>query len=301
MQRENLNSYLVAWKLFEKLPETRNIFIEIFKEHRNNFEKEFPKILNTTSLRGAPPKFREAVYYSLLSPGKRLRASISLEVSKLYGMKFLDSMRIASALECVHTYSLVHDDLPVMDNDDFRRGKESNHIIFGESTALLVGDCLQALGFELLADLKGSTELIQYFAKCIGPFGLVGGQFLDLQNRQSNLKTFQKIISLKTGKLFELSVILPLLYLKIRKLLPFQNWGRRLGELFQIADDLADGQKISLNEPSNILKHLSKEQALKKVKNLGMVLGKQAEALFKKSNFLKELPGYVRDSAHVSS
>ena len=210
-------------------------------------------------------------------------------------------MYIASSLECVHTYSLVHDDLPAMDNDDFRRGKASNHIVFGESTALLVGDCLQTLGVELLSSLKDSTELIHYFARCIGSFGLVGGQFLDLQNRKPTLKTFQKIISLKTGKLFELSVVLPLLYLKAKKLLPFQNWSRRLGELFQMADDLADAQEISLKESSNILKHLSKEQALKKIKDLRMTLAKQAGVLFKKSNFLKELPGYIQDSADVSS
>ena len=283
-----------------KLSEAKNIFTATLKEHKNNFEKAFPKILNKTSLKKAPPKFRKAVYYSLLSSGKRLRASISLEVSKLYGMKFLDSMYIASSLECVHTYSLVHDDLPAMDNDDLRRGKASNHIVFGESTALLVGDCLQALGFELLSGLKNSTELIHYFARCIGSFGLVGGQFLDLQNSKPTLKKFQRTIHLKTGKLFELSVVLPLVYLKTGELLPFQNWSRNLGELFQMADDLTDGQEKYSKDASNILKHLSKEQTLKKIKNLGINLTKQAETLFQKSNFLKGLPGYIQNSVHAS-
>ena len=280
------------------MPEAQETFIKILKKHQSNFENEFPKLLKRTSLRKAPLEFQEAVHYSLLSSGKRVRASICLEISQIHGIEIADSMLIASSLECIHTYSLVHDDLPAMDNDDFRRGKASNHKAFGESTALLVGDCLQALGFELLSNLKDSSELVSYFAESVGSSGLVGGQFLDLQNRSWGLKQCEKMIYLKTGKLFELSVILPLLHRKIKRLIPFRDWGKSLGELFQITDDLEDEQDKRADS-SNILNHLSKAEVSKRINRLERTLTRQAEELFQNSIFLKELPAYLQRRAYA--
>ena len=157
---------------------------------------------------------------------------------------------IGAAVECIHAYSLIHDDLPCMDNDKVRRGKPSTHIKFGESTAVLAGNSLLTMAFEILShkNLKLNqvvkNELINKISKCSGHLGIAGGQYLDL-NYEHKKVSKKKIIEMeikKTGKLFSFCCVAPLIIKKknIKELKKFEKIGSDIGLLFQLADDLID-------------------------------------------------------------
>jgi farnesyl diphosphate synthase len=188
--------------------------------------------------------------YGTLSGGKKIRSSVIINTGKLFNINIKKLLNICAAVECIHSYSLIHDDLPCMDNDKIRRGKPSTHIKFGESTAVLAGNSLLTLAFEMIADKKyiiDSTtklELINKLATCSGHTGIAGGQELDL-NFEKKDKKFYQIIDMqrkKTGKLFNfccLSVgIIAKKGNKTKKELSIL--GEEIGLLFQLADDFID-------------------------------------------------------------
>ena len=190
------------------------------------------------------------VRYSLFSGGKRIRAAIIVNVGKIFGISYKKLIVIGSAVECMHSYSLIHDDLPAMDDDDFRRGKLTTHKKFNEFTAILAGNSLLTLSFQILSSdkLKLSdktrNKLIQELSYCTGYTGLGEGQYLDLTYENKKV-TKEKIIIMqkkKTGKLFgfcfECIAIIKGFNLKERKI--FREIGTNVGLLFQIADDLID-------------------------------------------------------------
>ena len=201
--------------------------------------------------------------YGTLFGGKKVRSTIILNTGKILNIKPKYLINICAAVECIHSYSLIHDDLPCMDNDKLRRGKPSTHVKFGESTAILAGNSLLTLAFEIIADknykIKPSqkVELIKKLSECSGHTGIAGGQFLDLSYEKkkigsSNIINMQKK---KTGKLFEFCCLAPALISnknkKIKKDMSFI--GEELGFLFQIADDLLDvkGNKARVGKPVN--------------------------------------------------
>jgi|TARA_Y100000310_G_scaffold321613_1_gene379512 farnesyl diphosphate synthase len=188
--------------------------------------------------------------YSVFSGGKRFRSNIVVNTGKIFGINYKKLIIIGAAIECIHSYSLVHDDLPSMDNDNFRRGKPSTHKKFNEFTAILAGNSLLTLAFEILSgnDLKLpqkiKSDLIQTLANCSGHSGLADGQYLDLTFERKNISK-KNIINLqkkKTGKLFgfccESVAIVKGLNIKKRKLL--REIGLQIGLLYQIVDDLID-------------------------------------------------------------
>ena len=200
--------------------------------------------------------FKNQQYSNLISPmkygtlfgGKKVRSTIILNTGKILNIKPKYLINICAAVECIHSYSLIHDDLPCMDNDKLRRGKPSTHVKFGESTAILAGNSLLTLAFEIIADKNykikpnQKVELIKKLSECSGHTGIAGGQFLDLSYEKkkigsSNIINMQKK---KTGKLFEFCCLAPALISnknkKIKKDMSFI--GEELGFLFQIADDL---------------------------------------------------------------
>ena len=148
--------------------------------------------------------------YGLLSGGKKIRSSVILDIGKLYNVKLKKLINICAAVECIHSYSLIHDDLPCMDNDSIRRGKPSTHIKYGESTAVLAGNSLLTLAFEIIADKKykidskSKIEIIKSLAFCSGHTGIAGGQELDLsfEKKRKNSKQILDMQRKKTGKLF---------------------------------------------------------------------------------------------------
>jgi len=199
-------------------------------------------------------KLVKAMRYSALSEGKRIRPFLLLASAQIFGVSVLSSINAAVALEFIHVYSLIHDDLPPMDNDDFRRGKPSNHKKFDEATAILAGDSLLTYAFEILAepethkDSSVRCELIKTIAKAAGFHGMAGGQMMDLENADNKIskETLAKLHRLKTGELFmaaaECGAIIGRSGIEERKALRY--FAHDLGLAFQIKDDILDHQGI---------------------------------------------------------
>ena len=213
--------------------------------------------------------------YGTLFGGKKIRSTIILNTSKIFNINLNKIINVCAAVECIHSYSLIHDDLPCMDNDRLRRGKPSTHIKFGESTAILAGNSLLTLAFEMIADKKFNLDskvklnLIRKLSECAGHVGIAGGQFLDLDYEKKKIN-FKKIISMqrkKTGKLFEFCCLAPAIVakqnVKIQK--EMSTVGEELGLLFQITDDFLDikGNKKSAGKPVNKDKKKGKSTLIK--------------------------------------
>jgi len=187
--------------------------------------------------------------YGLLPGGKKIRSKLILDVGKIFKIKYQNLIRIGAAVECIHAYSLIHDDLPCMDNDSLRRGKLSTHKKFGESTAILAGNSLLIIAFEILSQNnfklndKAKIKLINLISECSGHSGIAGGQYSDLSFERKKIP-LKKIIAMqikKTGKLFSFCCIAPIIISKkfyyVRN---FDKIGSDIGLLFQIVDDLID-------------------------------------------------------------
>ena len=188
--------------------------------------------------------------YGLFSGGKKIRSKILIDVGSLFKINYKSLIMIGSAVECIHAYSLIHDDLPCMDNDSVRRGKPSTHIKFGESTAVLAGNSLLTMAFEILSHKnlkiseKNKNNLINKISECSGHLGIAGGQYLDLtyeHKKVSQIKIAQMEIK-KTGKLFSFCCAAPLILKNKSKneIKRFEDIGADIGLLFQVADDLID-------------------------------------------------------------
>tara|TARA_B100000427_G_scaffold37274_1_gene26956 strand:+ start:233 stop:1102 length:870 start_codon:yes stop_codon:yes gene_type:complete len=187
--------------------------------------------------------------YGLFPGGKKIRSKIIFDVGSIFNVNKKNLFILAASVEAIHAYSLIHDDLPCMDDDILRRGKPSTHIKFGESTAILAGNSLLTTAFEILSDKNFKVEekiksrLINFLSRCSGQTGIAGGQYLDLSYEKKKV-SLQKILNMelkKTGKLFEFCCVAPLLLKKNKKHLnAFSKMGRDIGLLFQIVDDLID-------------------------------------------------------------
>ena len=188
--------------------------------------------------------------YGLFSGGKKIRSKVLIDTGSLFSVNYKTLIKIGAAIECIHAYSLIHDDLPCMDNDRFRRGKLSTHIKYNESTAILAGNSLLTMAFEILSDKKLmisdniKINLIKKLSGCSGHTGIAGGQFLDLsfENKKISLKKIIDMATKKTGRLFSFSCMVPAIIkgkdINIIKF--FEKIGTEIGLLFQIADDLID-------------------------------------------------------------
>lgn len=190
----------------------------------------------------------QAMRYSVENGGKRIRPALLLEFCRVCGGDYKKAMPFACALEMIHTYSLIHDDLPCMDNDDFRRGKPSCHIAFGEEYALLAGDALLTLAFETAMKSNLSAEITvkaaKELAKAAGVLGMVGGQVLDLQNegKKVGVSDLQKTDELKTGELIRAACVLGCVCAGAddKKIAAAEKYAHDIGIAFQIVDDILD-------------------------------------------------------------
>jgi len=188
--------------------------------------------------------------YGLFSGGKKIRSKILIDVGSLFKINYKSLIMIGSAVECIHAYSLIHDDLPCMDNDSVRRGKPSTHIKFGESTAVLAGNSLLTMAFEILSHKnlkiseKNKNNLINKISECSGHLGIAGGQYLDLtyEHKKVSQKKIAQMEIKKTGKLFSFCCAAPLILKNKSKneIKRFEDIGADIGLLFQVADDLID-------------------------------------------------------------
>ncbi len=199
-----------------------------------------------------PPAVFEAMRYSLFAGGKRVRPVLAIAAAEALGAKTAGLLPIASSLELIHTYSLIHDDLPAMDNDDFRRGRPTCHKVYGEAIAILAGDGLLTMAFEALSDPRRLKSLpasrllavIREIAAASGVHGMVGGQVVDIQSegKDVDFPTLEYIHTHKTGALIRASVRVAALYAKAteKRQKALTRYGEMVGLAFQIADDILD-------------------------------------------------------------
>ena len=209
----------------------------------NIFLKKFIKKQKKTNL-------ISSMKYGLFPGGKKIRSKILLDLGLLFNVNYKTLIKIGAAVECIHAYSLIHDDLPCMDNDNLRRGKPSTHIKFGESTAVLAGNSLLTMSFEILSDPKLmitdkiKINLIKKLSECSGHSGIAGGQYLDLnfENKKISQKKITDMEIKKTGKLFSFCCMVPAIIKNknVDTIKFFEKIGAEIGLLFQIADDLID-------------------------------------------------------------
>jgi len=194
-----------------------------------------------------PKAIHKAMRYSVFSGGKRLRPIIAMESAKACGGRPKDILPLACAVELVHAYSLIHDDLPSMDNDDYRRGRLSCHKAFGEANAILAGDALLTLAFNVISrnsNPKSGLAAVKELSRAIGTCGIVGGQAMDLmyKDRRKDERMLERINRLKTSKLFEVSARLGAMASGAppKKIKALAAFGSDLGRAFQIVDDIID-------------------------------------------------------------
>jgi len=201
--------------------------------------------------------------YSLMAGGKRIRPILLMAAADAvaaHGIKGENFLSVASAVEMIHTYSLIHDDLPAMDNSDYRRGKLTNHKVFGEAMAILAGDALLTLAFEVIARQKNVKypvllEVAMELSKAAGPSGMVGGQVIDLSSEDTaiDLETLKKMHLGKTGALFRASIRAGaiLAHASDKKLSALTDYAEKFGLAFQITDDILDveGKEENIGKP----------------------------------------------------
>jgi len=265
----------------------------------NSFLKKYLKLQEKTDL-------LKAMRYSLFPGGKKIRSKILVDVGKIFNINYNVLIQIGAAVECIHAYSLIHDDLPCMDNDDLRRGRLSTHKKFGESTAILAGNSLLTLALEILTDNnlkinnKNKIYLASFISKSSGHEGIAGGQYYDLSFEKKKI-SLTKILNMqinKTGKLFGFCCVAPLLILsKKKELSKFNKIGEDIGLLFQIADDLIDFRGNKKVAGKKTRKDLTKGKA-----TLISLLGykntiKYAEKL--KLNIIKKIKIYGNKSSDL--
>ena len=263
-----------------------------------------------------PESLHKAMRYSVFAGGKRLRPVLVIAGAEAVGGSAERVMPTACALELIHTYSLVHDDLPAMDNDDFRRGVPTNHKVFGEATAILAGDALQALAFEVLAheDTHGDpavrVQLVTGLAQAIGPHGMVAGQMVDMEAEGKSLSMGQitRLQRLKTGALISFACAAGAILAKASE--PARHalvaYAHDVGLAFQIADDLLDVQgraedigktpgKDAAAGKATFVSLLGLERARDQASLLADQAGHHLDMFGDKAELLKQAARYVVD------
>ncbi|EPZ38156.1 Farnesyl diphosphate synthase [Anoxybacillus ayderensis] len=234
----------------------------LLRQYKSQIEQQLPAYIESLQ---APQTIKEAMLYSLQAGGKRIRPLLLLSTLHAFQKPVHIGMPTACALEMIHTYSLIHDDLPSMDNDDLRRGKPTNHKVFGEANAILAGDALLTYAFQVVADDEAissdvKVRLISELAKAAGPEGMVGGQVADLEGegKTISLQQLEYIHRHKTGKLLQYSVRAGAILGEAteRQLTLLTAFADHLGLAFQIRDDIldieGDEQKIGKKVGSDI-------------------------------------------------
>jgi len=280
----------------DRIAKDTNIFLKKFLNKQNN------------------SKLLPAMKYGLFPGGKKIRSKILIDFGSLLSIEYKTLIAIGASVECIHAYSLIHDDLPCMDNDKIRRGKPSTHIKFGESTAVLAGNSLLTMAFEILSSptLKISEKikinLIKKLSECSGHLGIAGGQYLDLSYEKKKISK-NKIIEMeikKTGKLFSFCCAAPAIIKNknIKEIKFFENIGSDIGLLFQIADDLIDfkgnskiaGKKTGKDQKkgkATLISSLGYMNAIKYCDRIILITNRNLKKYGANSKYIKETLNYI--------
>ncbi|MEH7009890.1 polyprenyl synthetase family protein [Neobacillus niacini] len=263
------------------------------QEHKQLLESELRTLVEKLK---APPIIKEAMHYSLEAGGKRIRPLLLLATLAAFGKDPKNGLLAASAIEMIHTYSLIHDDLPSMDNDDLRRGKPTNHKVFGDAMAILAGDALLTFSFEVIGQIPNEIasdetklQLVIELAKAAGSEGMVGGQVADMEGEGKTLtiEELEYIHIHKTGKLLKFSVVAGALLggANHDQLENLSAFAHHLGLAFQIQDDILDLE----GNPELLGKHIGSDTTNQKSTYPQLLSMEGAkEALRKQLNFSKQ-------------
>jgi geranylgeranyl diphosphate synthase, type II len=293
--------------------------VDTLKQYIDSNQKMFQRLLSEyIQATDITESLRKSMLYSLEAGGKRLRPVLLLASFEAYSTETEKTYSSALALEMIHTYSLIHDDLPAMDDDDMRRGLPTNHKVFGEATAILAGDALLTYSFEIIANdplLTDKEKLycIKHLSKASGPSGMVGGQILDMEAEKQpvTLEKLEKIHSLKTGELLKFAVTAGAYLGKAseEQISYLRDYAHYLGLIFQVQDDILDviGDQEKLgkavgsdesNDKSTYPKLLGLDGAIEMKK----LYTEKALTLLEKANAhtskLLELTNYVSNRDH---
>ncbi len=283
-------------------------------------QKKLNKIVNRTNSylykyfsKQKKTELIKPMLYGLLPGGKKVRSKILFDIGSIFNVDKKNILRVAAAVECIHAYSLIHDDLPCMDNDNLRRGKLTTHKKFSESTAILAGNSLLTIAFQILSEKKlmldnqKKIKLINLLSESSGHTGIAGGQFLDLSYEKIK-KTKKQIIDMqikKTGKLFSFCCVAPIIMSgKTKYLNKFNKIGNEIGLLFQIADDLIDlsgktstaGKKTKKDlkmGKATLISLLGTNNTIKYANNLKLKIFKSLKIFGKKGDNFRETINYI--------
>ena len=283
-------------KKLNKIAQDTNLFLKRFVKRQKKSELIIP------------------MKYGLFSGGKKIRSKILVDIGSIFQINYKSLIILGAAVECIHAYSLIHDDLPCMDNDTIRRGKPSTHIKFGESTAVLAGNSLLTMAFEILShkDLNLSEKikinLINKISESSGHLGIAGGQYLDLSFEHKKVSK-KKIIEMeikKTGKLFSFCCVAPLIIKNKSKqeIDKFENIGADIGLLFQVADDLIDNKgsleiagkktgKDKIKGKATLISLLGQKNTIKYANNLILKTNNKIKRYGLRSKNLSETLEYI--------
>jgi farnesyl diphosphate synthase len=283
-------------KKLNKIAQDTNLFLKKFIKSQKKSELIIP------------------MKYGLFSGGKKIRSKILMDVGSIFRINYKSLIILGAAVECIHAYSLIHDDLPCMDNDSIRRGKPSTHIKFGESTAVLAGNSLLTMAFEILShkDLNLSEKikinLINKISESSGHLGIAGGQFLDLsfEHKKVSKKRIVEMEIKKTGKLFSFCCVAPLIIKRKSKqeINKFEKIGADIGLLFQVADDLIDNKgslliagkktgKDKIKGKATLISLLGHKNTIKYANKLILKINNKLKKYGSKSKNLSETLKYI--------
>lgn len=221
---------------------------EYLQNIREQVDQELDRLLPTATT--APARLHEAMRYSVFAGGKRFRPALCVAACEAVGGTMQDSLTAAAAIEALHTYTLIHDDLPAMDDDDMRRGKPSSHKAFDEGTAILAGDALLTIAFEWLGK-TGNAKLVEELASATGSLGTIGGQQDDLDSKHTKVSQ-QEVLSIharKTAELYRVSCRIGAIAAKASQIQidALGMFGQQLGMAFQLFDDVCDNDPVTMN------------------------------------------------------
>lgn len=260
-------------KKIDDISNEKSVFDIQYEEYFSIIDTELKKVIDTEINKNKEQSgLYEAMKYSLMAPGKRLRPVLGLATNQMLGGENKAVLPYLCAIELIHTYSLIHDDLPIMDDDDYRRGIPTNHKVYGDAIAVLAGDALLNMAFELMisvclnsdeTEIKNKLEAIKYIANSSGAKGMIGGQFIDITSENSNISSDLLFLmhSLKTGALIKASVMVPAIISGINgeQMEQMNKYAENIGIAFQIKDDILDkegnsekmGKKIGADKSKN--------------------------------------------------
>ncbi len=290
----------------------QDAFTDFADRYRPEIDAALAQIIDTLPS-GCPAKLKEAMRYSLLANGKRIRPLLTLMAADACGAEPRSAMPAACAVEMVHAYSLIHDDLPAMDDDDLRRGQPTNHVMFGEGNAILAGDALLTLAFSVLTESLSSpriaAECVKILASAAGPFGMVGGQFDDMhaQDGAHTIAHLESIDTRKTGALIEAALLMGAVIAEASEgqMDSLKQYAHAIGLAFQIRDDLLDlvshasdtGKKVGKDKDQGKLTYpgfLGIDVSKRRLAEL-TEKATQSLSLFAAADHLKDIARYIAE------